>query len=114
MSPRCRVCDGTDLGLAVDLGFQPWGNHFLPPEQAGSEPFYPLRVVHCAECKTAQLDFTVEKEVLFGDHTYLSGITKTLKTHFEGIACEVDETYMHGRSRKSVLDIGSNDGTQLR
>ena len=31
----------------------------------------------------AQLDFTVRKEVLFGDHTYLSGITRTLSDHFE-------------------------------
>lgn len=110
----CRVCDSRDLEPAIDLGLQPWCNHFLQPEEAGREPFYPLRVVHCAQCKTAQLDFTVRKEVLFGDHTYLSGITKTLSDHFASVAQQVDKSFMQGRSEKSVLDIGSNDGTQLK
>jgi SAM-dependent methyltransferase len=102
------------LAPAVDLGLQPWCNHFIRPEDAGREPFYPLRVVHCASCSTAQLDFTVKKEILFGDHTYLSGITQTLNDHFARVAREVDESFMQGRSEKSVLDIGSNDGTQLK
>jgi SAM-dependent methyltransferase len=110
----CRVCDSSNLELAIDLGLQPWCNHFLRPDEVGSEPLYPLRVVHCARCGTAQLDFTVKKEVLFGDHTYLSGITKTLSDHFGRVAREVDESFMQGRTRKSVLDIGSNDGTQLK
>ena len=70
---KCRVCDSTNLELAVDLGQQPWCNNFLKPEEVGQEPFYPLRVVYCHNCKTAQLDFTVKKEIMFGDHTYLSG-----------------------------------------
>jgi SAM-dependent methyltransferase len=114
MTAQCRVCDSQELRLAIDLGLQPWCNHFLRPHQAGSEPFYPLRVVHCDGCKTAQLDFTVKKEILFGDHTYLSGITKTLDSHFGRIAREVDARFMRGRLTKSVLDIGSNDGTQLK
>ena len=114
MTAHCRVCDSRNLEPAIDLGLQPWCNHFLPPHEAGSEPFYPLRVIHCAECKTAQLDFTVKKEILFGDHTYLSGITETLSDHFERVAREVDEAYIGNRPGKCVLDIGSNDGTQLR
>jgi 2-polyprenyl-3-methyl-5-hydroxy-6-metoxy-1,4-benzoquinol methylase len=113
MSLQCRVCDGQDLELAIDLGLQPWCNHFIRPEDAGTEPFYPLRVVHCAQCNTAQLDFTVKKEILFANHTYLSGITRTLDDHFARVAREVDEGFMRERTNKSVLDIGSNDGTQL-
>src|SRR5262250_1443806 len=114
MSLQCRVCDGQDLEPAIDLGLQPWCNHFIRPEDAGSEPVYPLRVVFCMTCHTAQLDFTVKKEILFGDHAYLSGITQTLDGHFGLIAREVDERFMRGRRIKSVLDIGSNDGTLLK
>src|SRR5262249_46971921 len=113
MTAQCRVCDSRELQLAIDLGPQPWCNHFLRPHQAGSEPFYPLRVVHCDRCKTAQLDFTVKKEILFGDHTYLSG-TKTLDNHFGRIAHEVDDRFMRDRQTRSVLDIGSNYWTQLK
>lgn len=113
---HCRVCDSCDLVLAIDLGLQPWCNDFLRPDQVGREPFYPLRVFYCNDCKTAQLDYTVPKEVMFGDHTYLSGVTKSLSAHFKGIADESLSLFFADRDKKSVavLDVGSNDGTQLK
>jgi 2-polyprenyl-3-methyl-5-hydroxy-6-metoxy-1,4-benzoquinol methylase len=110
----CRVCDSTELELAVDLGQQPWCNHFLKKEEIGKEPFYPLQVVYCQNCSTAQLNFTVKKEIMFGDHTYLSGVTRSLSEHFHHVAKEVDERFFRHTLPKSVLDIGSNDGTQLK
>ena len=111
---NCRVCDSRNLELAIDLGFQPWCNHFLTREQIGKEPYYPLRVVYCHECSTSQLDYTVKKEVMFSDHTYLSGVTKSLSDHFHCIAAEVDKRFLPRATQKSFLDIGSNDGTQLK
>lgn len=111
---QCRVCDSTNLELAIDLGSQPWCNHFLQPEEIGQEPYYPLRVLYCHDCATVQLDYTVTKEVMFGDHTYLSGVTKSLSEHFRKVAEEVDEKFFKDTPNKSVLDIGSNDGTQLK
>lgn len=111
---KCRVCDSDKLELAIDLGFQPWGNNFLKKEEVGKEPFYPLRVIFCMDCRTPQLDYTVPKEVMFAEHTYLSGITKSLSDHFKSVAEEVDERFLKDASKKSVLDIGSNDGTQLK
>ena len=110
----CRVCDGKELTPVIDLGKQPWCNDFLTRDQIGKEPFYPLRVVYCQECSTAQLDYTVKKEIMFGDHTYLSGVTKSLSEHFRAVADEVDRNFFAGKSNKSILDIGSNDGTLLK
>lgn len=110
---NCRICDSTDLQLAIDLGLQPWCNHFLQRDEIGTEPYYPLRVMYCRRCATAQLDFTVPKEIMFADHTYLSGTTKSLGQHFRAVAQEVDTQFFHNIPGKSVLDIGSNDGTQL-
>jgi len=111
---KCRICDSEDLTLAVDLGKQPWCNNFLKQEEVGKEPFYPLRVVYCNQCHLTQLDHTVDKKIMFGDHTYLSGVTKALSQHFKNIAVEVDDTFFSNSKEKSVLDIGSNDGTQLK
>jgi SAM-dependent methyltransferase len=110
----CRVCDSKELDLAVDLGKQPWANNFLKKEEIGKEKYYPLRVLFCQNCKTAQLDYTIKKEVMFGDHTYLSGITKSLSNHFKQVAKEVDDDFFKDLKDKSALDIGSNDGTQLK
>lgn len=114
MDTICRVCDSTHLELAIDLGHQPWCNNFLKPEQVGQEPFYPLRVLYCHDCGTVQLDYTVKKEIMFGDHTYLSGVTKSLSNHFKNVAHEIDDRFFKDAPNKSVLDIGSNDGTQLK
>jgi SAM-dependent methyltransferase len=110
----CRVCDSPDLALAIDLGSQPWANNFLKKEEIGKEAYYPLRVMYCRNCATVQLDHTVPKETMFADHTYLSGITRSLSDHFKKVAAEVDAVFFAGRKDKSVLDIGSNDGTQLK
>src|ERR1035437_8074092 len=107
----CRVCGQADMALVLDLGIQPWGNNFLRPEQVGLEPKYPLRLVFCRNCHTAQLDYTVPKEAMFSDHTYVSGTTNTLRKHFADTAREIDRRFYAGRRDKSVLDIGSNDGT---
>ena len=114
MDTICRVCDSTNLELAIDLGHQPWCNNFLKPEEVGKEPFYPLRVLYCHDCGTVQLDYTVNKEIMFGDHTYLSGVTKSLSQHFKNVAHEIDDRFFKDTPNKSVLDIGSNDGTQLK
>lgn len=110
----CRICDSSDLEPVIDLGNQPWCNHFLKKEEVGREPFYPLRVVYCHGCGAAQLDYTVKKEVMFGDHTYLSGVTKSLSEHFRNVANEVDARFIQGGESRAVLDIGSNDGSQLK
>ena len=111
---ECRVCDSQNLEPVIDLGEQPWCNHFLRLDEVGKEPFYPLRVLYCHDCATAQLDYTVKKEIMFGDHTYLSGVTKSLSKHFEEVAQEIDQQFGSRWGHKSVLDIGSNDGTQLK
>lgn len=111
---KCRVCDSNSLEMAIDLGSQPWCNHFLKKEEIGTEPFYPLRVVYCHDCAAAQLDYTVPKEIMFSDHTYLSGVTKSLSEHFRVVAKEVDNRFFDSVKDRCALDIGSNDGTQLK
>ncbi|MBP9841521.1 MAG: class I SAM-dependent methyltransferase [Simkaniaceae bacterium] len=110
---ECRVCDGRDFRLVVDLGCQPRGNHFLTKEEVGQEPMYPLRLIYCNQCATAQLDYTVKKEIVNNDHSYLSGVTRSLRDHFASVAEGVDKAFFSLRAKKSALDIGSNDGTGL-
>lgn len=109
----CRICDNPNLVPALDLGLQPWANNFLTKEQVGKEEKYPLFLVYCPKCFCVQLDYTVPKEVMFSDHTYVSGTTKTLSQHFLDTAKNIKETYFKDIKHPSVLDIGSNDGTQL-
>jgi SAM-dependent methyltransferase len=69
--------------------------------------------MYCKSCSTSQLDFTVPKEEMFIEHTYLSGTTKTLEKHFLTVAETVFLRFLKDKLSPKVLDIGSNDGTQL-
>ena len=111
---KCRICKKKDFSLIVDLQNQPLGNIFLKEEELGKEPLYPLRLIYCHNCALAQLDYTVKKEIIYSEHTYLSGITQSLAKHFEKIANHVNDTYFKDIKYKTALDIGSNDGTQLQ
>ena len=101
----CRICNKNDLIQVIDLGKQPWGNNFLNKNEIGNEKYYPLVLLFCNDCKVAQLNFTVKKEIMFGDHTYLSGTTSSLSNHFKDLRDEIIEKFSIN-SKKKILDIG--------
>ena len=102
----------TDYEVVLDLGEQPWGNNFLTESEVGKEPFYPLKLVYCNQSELLQLSYFVPKEVMFSNHTYLSGMTKSLQSHFYNTAKENLED-LNLSFDDVVVDIGGNDGTQL-
>ena len=89
---KCRICDSGNLSSVIDLGMQPWCNNFLTKEQIGKESYYPLNLVYCNDCNASQLNYTVKKEIMFSDHTYLSGVTSSLSNHFKFISNEINYT----------------------
>ena len=109
---NCRSCSSTNIELILDLGMQPWCNDFLTEDRIGKENTYPLRLNFCGDCELLQLDYTVPKETMFGDHCYLSGMTKTLINHFYEVA-EENVKQFNMRPNDLVVDIGGNDGSQL-
>ena len=109
---ECRVCQSPQLELAIDFGEQPWGSQFLLKDRLGTEETFPLQVLHCQSCGTAQLSYTVPKETMFSNHPYYSSDTEARRKHFERVAASV--MWVYDVEHPRVLDIGSNDGEQLR
>ena len=109
---ECRSCGSKELISVLDLGDQPWCNDLVTFDTCDNVETYPLHLVSCLSCRLLQLNYTVPKEVMFKEHDYLSGTTKTLRDHFHEIAKENIEQF--GLSPSDlVVDIGGNDGTQL-
>jgi len=102
----------TDYQVVLDLGLQPWGNDFLTEDRIGKEQKYPLKLVYCNQSELLQLSYFVPKEVMFSEHTYLSGMTESLANHFLSVAQENVDTLSLSPD-DVILDIGGNDGTQL-
>jgi len=110
---QCRVCKSSQLEDVIDLGVQPWGNDMVTQENIGKEKKYPLVCCFCLECSTLQVRYTVPKEIMYADHSYLSGSNKSMPVHFQKIADHVYNNYCNIHEPLAV-DIGSNDGTLLR
>lgn len=110
---QCRVCNGKDLIVFLDLGRQPHADNCIAPKDLKKrEIHYPLRACFCRACTTVQIDYTVPKEVIFEEYLYVSGTTRTLKAHFANSTKRLIKN-LKLRKGNFVVDIGSNDGTWL-
>ncbi len=108
---KCRVCGGTDLQDVLDLGNQPWCNDYNHSDGKACKQ-YPLITCFCKTCSTFQIKHTVPKEIMYNDHTYLSGANASMPEHFLRIAKKCHREF--NPDAKFVVDIGSNDGTLLK
>jgi NDP-4-keto-2,6-dideoxyhexose 3-C-methyltransferase len=73
-------------------------------------------LVKCESCNLVQLSESVERDLLFREFWYQSGISHTIKNDLKKIAEEgfKEADLHHGKSYGStVIDIGCNDGTLL-
>ena len=102
----------SDYEPILNLGIQPWANNILNEDEVGKESWYPLELIFCNKSELLQLTYFVPKEVMFLEHTYVSGTTKALTQHFYDLAKENVKQFNLTNSN-TVLDIGGNDGTQL-
>ncbi len=108
---KCRICESNDLEMFLDLGEQPWCNDFLTEDKIGTEKHYPLEILFCYKCTTVQIGHTIPKEIMYSNHLYLSGVSRTMCEHFKSVADKVCNKYV--AEPGLVVDIGSNDGALL-
>jgi len=107
---KCIVCMSADLESVVDLGVQPLANNFLPVSTECDT--YPLHLYRCRVCTHTQLDYLVDRTMLFKNYVYKSGTSSTMRNYFSDFA----ETYTRSHdmtTQRKVLEIACNDGTQL-
>ena len=112
---ECRHCKAKlDLVLA-DLGSTPISNDLLKPNAVlGGEPYYPLRVFVCRECRLAQLqDFFQSSDLFREDYTYFSSFSTSWLAHAKRYAAEMTERFSLNENSQ-VVEIASNDGYLLQ
>ncbi|MFF5113717.1 methyltransferase domain-containing protein [Streptosporangium sp. NPDC000509] len=110
---RCLVCGADRLEEVVSLTPTPPANDIAPTaELARSQERYPLDLVRCAGCGLVQLVDVIPRSVLFADYRYATGAAPALVDHCRALATLVTDRLGLAAGAK-VLEIGSNDGTQL-
>jgi C-methyltransferase C-terminal domain/Putative zinc binding domain/Methyltransferase domain len=110
----CRVCEGTDLELILQLGPTPLANAFLEsPAQFADERWYPLDVFLCGRCRLMQLLDVVDPEALYRHYLYVTGTSTTMAAHNQEYARTLTELLQLGAD-DLVVEVAANDGSLLR
>ncbi len=107
---QCRLCSG-QLARVLDLGCSPLANDFWTAEQVTSrrkQDEFPVVIGSCVACQHVQLMTVVSPERLYSEYSYTSGVAPSFRAHLESLAAE-----LHEQGHRTIVDIGSNDGTLL-
>jgi 2-polyprenyl-3-methyl-5-hydroxy-6-metoxy-1,4-benzoquinol methylase len=110
------LCCKTENKLFLDLGLQPLANNYHEINEQCE--VYPLKLKYCPNCFHCQLSHAVNPELLFKTYKYVSGTSQTGMNFFRENARFINEykcinTDINFFTEKRVLDIASNDGSQL-
>ena len=108
---NCRICNSKKLVKSYDLGFNPIGDDYS--RFANNAALIPLEIQSCLNCGFKQLSTVVDENKVYGDYLYTTSTSKGLTKHFEK-SCNFLIKNKHIKERDFVLDIGSNDGSNLQ
>ena len=111
---NCRLCDTNKLIKIIDFGKVPLGNNLTYSKKlSNNADIFDLCLIRCSSCKHFQLNYEVSPDKLYAtNYTYLSGVAPSFIKHFDSYSkwiikkCDL-------KSKHTVLDVGSNDGTCL-
>jgi 2-polyprenyl-3-methyl-5-hydroxy-6-metoxy-1,4-benzoquinol methylase len=104
---NCLCCKKENISF-LDLGYQPLANNYHESDIICE--LYPLKLMYCPDCFHCQLSHAVNPEVLFKTYKYVSGTSQTGLEFFKKNANFISS---YKQVTGNILDIASNDGTQL-
>ena len=111
---KCRICKNRNLKIIIDLKSQYIQGSFIKKNYP--KPYskkIPLKLVFCKKCFLVQLLHTTNKEILYKNYWYSSGINQTMKTHLKKLVSLLYVIKRKETKNINILDIGCNDGTLL-
>ncbi len=106
---RCRLCGKGGLKKVIDFGLMS-----LPtwPHSKEEGVKASLKLMVCPSCFLGQLAQSIDRESLFREYWYRTGINETMRSHMAALAGAISREVHLGRS-DLVIDVGANDGTLL-
>ena len=111
---KCRFCETPLKYTFANLGMSPLSNSYLKQKDLQQmEPFYPLHVYVCENCRLVQLSEFQSPEQIFGDYAYFSSYSETWLSHVKAYTELMTERFGFD-SKSQVVEIASNDGYLLQ
>lgn len=111
----CQTCQDVEVREFLSLGMQPAVHFLANQEEAENEPVWPLALGFCEQCSLVQVMESVSERILFAgdDYHHMAGLTAGYRKHLRGLADKLAGLYGPAAEGRSVVEIGSNDGTLL-
>jgi len=111
---ECRICNEKKLNEIINLGSQPISNQFISEDNIKNIIFEkaPLVLIKCFNCGLVQLKHTVDKDQIYKEYWYRSGINQTMRDALKDITIAAQKNINLDRD-DIIIDIGCNDGTLL-
>lgn len=106
---KCRLCGKRSPKEIIDFGMMS-----LPtwPTVKKDGIKAPLKLMFCSSCYLGQLAHSIDRESLFREYWYRTGINDTMRAHMAMLA-EAVSREIKLKSNDAVVDVGTNDGTLL-
>lgn len=106
----CRACGGATLNPVLDLGNVAISDF---PKPGDDLDYAPLTLVQCPACELVQLKHSVNRDRLYRNYYYKSGLNESMIAALRDVA-EDAMRQVDLQPGDRVLDIGANDGTLLK
>lgn len=111
----CRSCGSKALVSVINFGETPLADGLITEAKVNDETIVaPLELVFCEACALAQINESVDPDILFGgDYPYYSSVSPSLMKHFGDSALELIER-LKLDEKSFVVEAASNDGYMLK
>ena len=105
----CKYCN-TELFPVLDLGVQPFSNTLISmKDYYNEEKYFVLNFSKCPKCKLKKN--INPKEIFDENYPYFSSVSQSWLDHCEKYTNKI--IYDYNLTRKSVIELASNDGYLL-
>ena len=107
---ECRLCKSKKITTVLPLNKSPLCDAYLKNKR--KQQFYNLKLCLCNTCKFVQIDTVVDPKIIYRDYIYVTTSSLGLVKHFQDYTKDICKA-LKFKSKKFIIDIGSNDGTLL-
>ena len=113
---KCRACSSDLLNKLVHLKKMPLTDDFVKVKESKVEFLKDIEIYQCSNCNLVQNPINFNYQEYYQDYEYSSGHSEFAKKFMSDYAREAFNVYkkQNGIPPKSVIEIGSGDGEQLK
>ncbi len=101
---KCRICGSKELVKIGSLGMIAVSDFTTNPQKGHRMP---LELIYCENCTLVQLAHNFNRDLLYKEYWYVSGLNKAIIKDLKEIA-------EYSKKARTHIDIGANDGTLLK